>query len=209
MSTTDSSPIVQASGISQAATCKLCGATIGHFALTWPDPGGPAKSFNEQEFGRLSTAVAQHMRQRAQKHAEATAAKRRKWTPSTLENYIAPDQHAQALAHAAALGGSLTQIFLWRHFDLPEAARGFQEHTRASVHHMTSKFKLTDEMAERLANAMLSNLDTKYLQDENVHAPEAVEDVKAAFLALAARYEEGHPAEPTPAVTEETHARPS
>jgi hypothetical protein len=108
-----------------------------------------------------------------------------------------PDhRHAQALAHAAALGGSLTQAFLWRHFDLPEAARGFQEHTRASVHHMTSKFKLTDEMAERLANAMLSNLETKYLQDQNVHRTEAMEDVKAALLALAARYEEGHPAEP-------------
>jgi hypothetical protein len=187
MSTADSSPIVQANAISQTATCKLCGATIGHFALTWPDPGGPGGSFNQREFGRLSEAVAQHMQKRAKQ--------------------LPDHRHAQALAHAAALGGSLTQAFLWRHFDLPEAARGFQEHTRASVHHMTSKFTLTDEMAERLANAMLSNLDTKYLQGENVHTPEAVEDVKAAFLALAVRYEEGHPAEP--AVTEETHARPS
>jgi hypothetical protein len=179
MSTTDSSPIVQASAISQAATCKLCGATIGHFALRWPDPGGPGGSFNQREFGRLSEAVAQHMQKRAQQ--------------------LPDHRHAQALAHAAALGGSLTQAFLWRHFDLPEAARGFQEHTRASVHHMTSKFKLTVEMAERLANAMLSNLDRKFSSPDDsglASANEAVEDVKAAFLALAARYEEGHPAEP-------------
>lgn len=185
MSTTDSSPIVQASSISQPAKCKLCGAVIGHFALTWPDPGGPSGSFNQQEFARLGQAVAQHMQKRAQQHVELAG---RSGKP------LAPDKHAQALAHAANLGGNLTQAFLWRHFSLPEAAEGFQEQIRSGINHMTSKFHLTDAMAEQLAVAMLHNLNAQHLHLENSEG--AVAEIKASLLTLASRYEEGHPTEP-------------
>ena len=185
-----STPIVGASNIAQPAKCMICGAIIGHFALTWPDPGGPGSSFNQQEFQKLSQAIAAHMQKRAAEHASQPDAKRR-----------ASDQHGQALMAAATLGGNLTQAFLWRHFQLPEGARGFQEQIRGTVHAMTSRFKLTPEYADRLARAILRNLD-QYVPAEptsDMFEGQAVEDVKAALLALAARYEEGHPTEPATA----------
>ena len=169
------------SELSQPAKCKLCGAIVGHFALRWPPPetdGG----FNQGEFARLSKAIAQHVQQRA------TAS-----GPSQ-------QMHAQALAHAAALGGNLTQAFLWRHFDLPEAANGFSEQVRGSVNHMTSKFTLTPEYAHQIAVALVKSLQEFCFAHNGggeIEEEDGIPAVEKALLAIAARYEDGHPkAEP-------------
>ena len=172
-----SGPIMASGTLSQPARCKVCGSIIGHFALAWPAD----TAFNQQEFGRLFKALTQHMQQRAAAGCR---------------------QHQGALMHAAALGGNLTQLFIARHFQLPEAADGYMEQCRGSVHHMTSRFTLTPEYAEKLAEAILHNLETKYrdaARDLDIEDPAAVADVKAALLSIAARYEEGHPTPDTKA----------
>jgi hypothetical protein len=158
--------------LSQPARCKLCGSIIGHFALAWPAD----TAFNQQEFGRLFKALTQHMQQRAAAGCR---------------------QHQGALMHAAALGGNLTQLFIARHFQLPEAADGYMEQCRGSVHHMTSKFTLTPEYAEQLATAVVGECNR--LVDNDADDSALVSCVRGAFLALAARYEEGHPTPDTKA----------
>ncbi len=193
------------STISQPAKCKLCGAVLGHFALAAPDSPDFGSPFNQEEYGRLGKAIAQHMQTRAQTaatiptvHGRSTAQFRE--AEAEALKRVEMDRHGQALMAAANLGGNLTQSFLWRHFELPKGAQAFQEQTRAGIHHMMSNFTLTERMAEELAQAMLHNLNQKYLHYPNTPwQAEAVAELKAAFLALAARYEEGHPKEPAAA----------
>ena len=124
------SEILQASAIAQPVTCRICGAVIGHFAVSWPAD----TPFNQQEFGRMFKSLTQHMQKRAQG---------------------GEPKHQAALLQAAAIGGNLTQASLARHFKLPAAGNAFVEQCRGSVHAMTSKFTLTREYAETIARAVL------------------------------------------------------
>ncbi len=179
------------SAISQPAKCLICGAVIGHFALVWPDPEGPAASFNQAEFAKMAQAITAHMQHRIQQAIETAAPKvRPAGAPNSHQPIMVNDPHFSAMAAAQGLSGSVLQAFLWRHFQLPSAARGFQEQVRSSINAMTSRFKLTPEMTHQLACALWFALDDGTQKDP-------IEMIRNAFTALAARYEEGHPQEPT------------
>jgi hypothetical protein len=190
MSTTG---IAEATHIAQPAKCKLCNAVIGHFALTWPPP--PDGSFNQSEFGKLFEALTAHMLKRSEGERDAIENARLTAPRGTTIKPL-PCPHQQAMQTATLMGGNLSQIFLARHFTLPAGAHGYLEQCRGYVNHMTSRFTLTPEYAEQIAVALLHNLETRYrdgARDLDIECPEAIADVKAALLAIAARYEEGHP----------------
>ena len=132
--------------------------------------------FNQNEFGRLAKAVAQHMQARAGSVPDPK------------------NQHQGALALTQMLAGNYQQVLLFRYFQMPAAAEAYAEQIRGSVNHTTSKFRLTEENAGQIAQAVFSG-DIGERDDINFNLLET--RVKEALLTVAARYEEGHP-EPTP-----------
>lgn len=186
--------------IAQQAKCKLCGAVLGHFALSWP----AETPFAAAEFKRMAEAISSHFQKRIQAHVQAHQ-------PSVIADPshtkpIPPEAHLSAMGHAQALSGNVLQAFLWRHCDLPEAAQQFSEMTRGSIHHMTSKFTLTPEYAKTLADFVfgqildvMDHLGYDLTRVDGARGDEPILDVlKNAFTALAARYEEGHPTKGDP-----------
>lgn len=192
----------KSANIAVPCKCKLCAKVIGQFAMSWPEPSEPsAAAFNRQQFDAMFQRAAEHFQQEAAVPRPSISEAVRKL------NHNIQMQHAAALGHAASLGGNVTTLFLSRHLEMPPGADGFMEQVRASVNHMTSKFTLTEEYADLLATAMLDNIrqiatamldNTDNIRQTTGYSGETMEkaiwrEIKGALLALAARYEEGHP----------------
>ena len=130
------------SEIALPCKCKLCGKTIGNFAVEWPPPKDNAaqESLNDQQFKRLCEAISKHLQQMAQA--------------------LGPhDSHLQALAASISIGGNASMLMVARHFDLPEGAKGFFERTRQMVHEMSRVFRMTDADLEMLAEATAEKIE--------------------------------------------------
>ena len=186
---------VNPSSVAVQCKCKLCGKVIGHYSMSYPtDEKDPNAPFNAGQFQALSQAMPQHM-------VEEARSPRPSLTESTKQaNQRIQAQHAAALQHAAMMGGNVQILFVSRHFQLPPAADAFFEDVRASINHMTESFTLTEEYAEQIARGLAYNLTIK-LMDGCEMSPkaldecqaEAKDEIKSALLALADRYEQGHP----------------
>jgi hypothetical protein len=202
------------SSVAVQCKCKLCGKVIGHFAMSYPaDEKDSNAGFNAGQFKALSQAMPQHM-------VEEARSPRPSLTESTKQaNQRIQAQHAAALQHASMMGGNVQILFVSRHFELPPAAQAFFEDVRASINHMTESFTLTEEYAEQITTAVMcivladtydvtgsrfdqqtfcgtepAPMPTDLLPSDWKHLnPVKHAAVKSALLALAARYEQGHP----------------
>jgi hypothetical protein len=113
---------------------------IGHFSLEWPPPKDNAaqESANQQQFNIFFQKLGEHLNLKAREGAR---------------------DHQAAIVAGMTFGGNANMLFLGRHFDLPDAAIGFFEDTRRSLHEMSRLFRMRDEDIIRLADAAMEQLE--------------------------------------------------
>jgi hypothetical protein len=120
------------SALALPCKCKLCGKTIGNFALEWPPPKDNAamESLNQQQFQAFCQALNGHLQEQARQGQK---------------------DHLAILARGISTGGNLTMLLIAQQFDIPEPAKQFFRESRTLVHNLTRSFWMTDADLEMLA----------------------------------------------------------